>query len=46
MAVGYEVAARVWYRVAGYQLSDVRMTLKTRQRIKKSNKKEQLTRGG
>ena len=32
--------------VAGSQLSDVHMSLKTRERIKKSNKKKKLTRGG
>ena len=41
MAGGYPGAARVWYRVAGSQLSDVHMSLKPRERIKKSNKKKQ-----
>ena len=36
----YQGAASVWHRVAGSQLSDVHMLLKTRERIKKSNKKK------
>ena len=40
MAGGDQGAARVWYRVEGSQLSDIHMSLKTRERIKKSNKKK------
>ena len=52
MAVGYHGAARglhetvrVWYRVTESQLSNVYRSLKTRETIKKSNRKKKWVRG-
>ena len=44
-ARGLLETVRVWYRVAGSQLSNVYMSLKTRETMKMSNKKKKWARG-